>query len=116
MLKKALTRQTVASIFHLIPAPQRSFSRAEILASLDKTKVDRRHFVKRELVENPEFFKAFPHLQAILPSRRDEEKGSFVGETEKEFEKRMSEKKYNHEVLTGFKQYNEEEPYFDSLL
>ena len=83
---------------------------------MDKSKVDRRNFVKKELVENPEFFKAFPHLQGILPSKEDEEKSMFVGEGEKEHEEKLSKKTYQHEAITGFKKYNEEEPYFDSLL
>ena len=31
-------------------------------------------FVKKELIENPEFFKAFPHLQRILEPDAEEKK------------------------------------------
>ena len=41
---------------------RRMFSRADILKSLDKNKVNRKVFIKKELTENPEFFKAFPHM------------------------------------------------------
>ncbi len=45
---------------------QRLFSRADIIKGLDKTKISRRAFIKKELTENPEFFKAFPHMQVVL--------------------------------------------------
>jgi len=45
------------------------FSRADILKSLDKAKINRKTFIKKELTENPEFFKAFPHMQ-VLPRDR----------------------------------------------
>lgn len=45
---------------------RRMFSRADILKSLDKTKINRKTFIKKELTENPEFFKAFPHMQAVF--------------------------------------------------
>ena len=55
----------------------RAFTRADIHASLDRTKVNRRLFIKKELTDNPEFFKAFPHMQtvfgAIETGKRDNE-------------------------------------------
>lgn len=50
----------------------RTFSRAQIMKELDRTKVSRKNFIKNELVENPEFFKAFPHLQIVLPHEEEE--------------------------------------------
>lgn len=45
---------------------QRMFSRADIIKGLDRSKVNRKAFIKKELTENPEFFKAFPHMQVAL--------------------------------------------------
>ncbi len=36
------------------------------MKDLDKSKVSRKKFIKQELIENPEFFKAYPHLQKAL--------------------------------------------------
>lgn len=44
----------------------RMFSRADTIKHLNKAKVSRKGFIKKELTENPEFFKAYPHLQGIL--------------------------------------------------
>lgn len=44
----------------------RTFSRADIKAELDKTKIQRRVYYKNEMVENPEFFKAYPHMQVLF--------------------------------------------------
>ena len=43
-----------------------NFSRADVLKKVDRSKVSRKNYIKKELTENPEFFKAFPHLQTIL--------------------------------------------------
>ena len=51
---------------------KRLFSRADIIKGLDRTKVSRKVFIKKELTENPEFFKAFPHLQGILPPKKED--------------------------------------------
>jgi hypothetical protein len=48
---------------------RRFFSRADILKNLDKSKVSRKNFIKKELTENPEFFKAFPHMQSVFNAR-----------------------------------------------
>lgn len=40
----------------------RAFSRASIIKDLDRSKVSRKKFITQELLENPEFFKAYPHL------------------------------------------------------
>jgi len=48
---------------------QRMFSRADIIKNLDRSKISRKVFIKKELTENPEFFKAFPHMQGILPPK-----------------------------------------------
>ncbi len=45
---------------------RRMFSRADIMKGLDKSKINRKTFIKKELTENPEYFKAFPHMQAIF--------------------------------------------------
>ena len=52
---------------------QRMFSRADIIKGLDRTKVSRRVFIKKELTENPEFFKAFPHMQVVLGPKNENE-------------------------------------------
>ena len=48
---------------------RRMFSRADILKSLDKAKINRKTFIKKELTENPEFFKAFPHMQVLFNAK-----------------------------------------------
>jgi hypothetical protein len=73
------------------------------MKSLDKSKVDRKVYVKKELTENPEFFKAFPHMQAI-----------FNVDTEKE--KLVDDPKYENNMPIGFKDNTSEQPYFDTLL
>ncbi len=51
--------------------PVRLFSRADIIKGLDRSKVSRRAFIKKELTENPEFFKAFPHMQAVFNMKEE---------------------------------------------
>lgn len=63
MLGKLFTSSTGQSV------GRRMFSRADILKNLDRSKVSRKAFIKKELTENPEFFKAFPHLQGVLPPK-----------------------------------------------
>jgi hypothetical protein len=48
-----------------------AFTRANIMASLDRGKISRKQFIAKELKENPEFFKAYPHLQTVF--HRDED-------------------------------------------
>ena len=55
---------------------RRMFSRSDILKSLDKNKINRKTFIKKELTENPEFFKAFPHMQALFNGKPAETGGS----------------------------------------
>ena len=50
---------------------RRAFSRADIRKGLDPHKVNRRAFIKKELTENPEFFKAFPSMQAVFNAREE---------------------------------------------
>jgi len=58
MLAKLLSNQSTNG--------RRLFSRADIIKGLDKLKVSRKAFIKKELTENPEFFKAFPHMQGVF--------------------------------------------------
>jgi hypothetical protein len=55
---------------------RRMFSRADILKSLDKSKINRKTFIKKELTENPEFFKAFPHMQVLFNAKPAEAGGT----------------------------------------
>ena len=58
----------------------RFFSRSDILKSLDRAKVrPPKTFIKKELTENPEFFKAFPHMQAIFNVKEEEKRLSGKG-------------------------------------
>lgn len=68
----------------------RGFSKATIKASLDQSKIDRRQFIKSELNENPEFFKAYPHMQTIFAVNED---ATNVDERHQ----------YEHDAHTGFK-------------
>lgn len=52
----------------------RAFSRANIVKDLDKSKISRKAFVKKELTENPEFFKAYPHMQTVFAIDEEKEK------------------------------------------
>jgi len=73
MLKLFSTKLQQASNRPLCALPTRNFSRADIIKNLDKSKVSRRQFVKKELTENPEFFKAFPHMQTIFNVKKEKE-------------------------------------------
>jgi len=64
------------------------------MQELDKKKVSKREFIKRELTENPEFFKAYPHLQGIFAL--DEEK-----------DKIREDAPYRHDLSLNFKEANE---------
>ncbi len=75
--------------------------------SLDISKISKRQFLKKELTENPEFFKAFPHLQAFLNIGPD----GLVQTGEEEYEA-----EYVHNAQVNFKDYSKEVPFFDSLL
>ena len=51
----------------MTPFPAFQFSRAKILEGLpDSSKISKRKYIKQELTDNPEFFKAFPHLQMLF--------------------------------------------------
>ena len=91
---------------------RRMFSRADILKSLDKSKINRKTFIKKELTENPEFFKAFPHMQALFNAKPAE-----VGGTNAE-DKIDENPKYYHDQQVGFKDPSgrSDAGYFDSLL
>jgi hypothetical protein len=96
---------------------RRFFSRADIIKGLDKSKVSRRVFAKKELTENPEFFKAFPHMQGIMNAKDDtvgksrtlNQSGDDVLE---EFPT------YKKDVVLGFKDPSgkNDEGYFEGLL
>jgi hypothetical protein len=93
---------------------RRLFSRSDILKSLDKSKVNRKVFIKKELTENPEFFKAFPHMQAVFNVKPAE-----PGATGANAEDRINENaNYHHDQQVGFKDPSgrSDASYFDSLL
>ena len=90
------------------------FSRAEILKGLDKSKVSRKAFIKKELTENPEFFKAFPHMQSVLNvEAEDDNKGGPTSQ-----DKISENPKYFNDVQLGFKDPTgkSDKSYFESLL
>ena len=53
------------------------------MKSLDKSKLNRRVFIKKELTENPEFFKAFPHMQALFNAKAADSSRSGVNAEDK---------------------------------
>ena len=55
----------------------------------------------KELTENPEFFKAFPHLQGLYSI---DSKGEFNPEPQ-----------YQNDLKQNFKDYDKEDPFFKSL-
>jgi hypothetical protein len=59
--------------------------------------------LKKELTENPEFFKAFPHLQIMFNTKKDTD----------EIDENAP---YHHDKVLGFKEPGKEEPYFETLL
>ena len=71
----------------------RAFSRANIIKELDKSKISRKTFVKKELTENPEFFKAYPHMQSIYG-------------VEEEREENRDEEPYQNDMQVSFKDPN----------
>lgn len=75
------------------------FSRADIMKGLDKSKVSRRVFVKKELTENPEFFKAYPNMQVIF-NGKDERPGASQLQTEDDVDDHPY---YKKDVVVGFK-------------
>ena len=96
----------------LCSTQRRMFSRADILKSLDKSKVSRKDFIKKELTEKPEFFKAFPHMQVVLNEKKQ-------GEVNHNKEDMLTENpKYFENVQLGFKDPSgrSDTPYFESLL
>ena len=95
---------------------QRMFSRADIIKGLDKSKISRRAFIKKELTENPEFFKAFPHMQVVLAPKVEKEETSskkVSGE-----ENLADNAEYHEDMHLGFKDPSgkPEAGYFESLL
>ena len=71
MLGKLFKSTAVTSVVQTTSQPVRMFSRADIIKGLDRNKVSRRAFIKKELTENPEFFKAFPHMQSVFNVKED---------------------------------------------
>ena len=116
MLAKLLASSTTASSL-TSGVGRRLFSRADILKSLDKNKINRKAFIKKELTENPEFFKAFPHMQAIFNVKAGETQGSGAGGSAGE-DKLDDNPKYFHDQQVGFKDPSgrTEAGYFDSLM
>jgi hypothetical protein len=90
------------------------FSRADIMKGLDKSKVSRRAFVKKELTENPEFFKAYPHMQAIFTGKEDKPNASTLSK-DNDIEDHPY---YKKDVVVGFKDPSgkNDEGYFQGLL
>jgi hypothetical protein len=90
------------------------FSRADIMKGLDRSKISRRVFAKKELTENPEFFKAFPNAQAIL-NERDEKKNSAL---KQETDFNEDHPYYKKDAVLGFKDPSgkNDEGYFQGLL
>ena len=66
----------------------------------DPSKMSSRQFIERELKENPEFFKAFPHLQPVF----------------EEATKPNGEKKYLDKKIVNFSDLAEKPGYFEGLL
>jgi hypothetical protein len=95
---------------------QRLFSRADIIKGLDKSKISRRAFIKKELTENPEFFKAFPHMQVVLAPKVEREDTSSKKVSGDENPADAAE--YHEDMHLGFKNPNgkPEAGYFESLL
>ncbi len=104
-LSKSSTAQTAVASHTLLALRACAFSRADILKSLDKTKVSRKQFIKKELTENPEFFKAFPHLQGIFDQNEEPEN-----------KKKQDRVSYKEDMVLNFKENKQEEPYFETLL
>lgn len=71
-------------------------------------KLSNTEFFNRELKENPEFFKAFPHLQEMFDESRFEYQ-DLNGEMAKG-------KKYVEDKMVNFSGLTKDEPYFKSLL
>lgn len=116
MLAKLLGTSSTASSL-TSGCGRRLFSRADILKSLDKNKINRKAFIKKELTENPEFFKAFPHMQAIFNVKAGETQGSATGGSAGE-DKLDDNPKYYHDNQVGFKDPSgrSDAGYFDSLM
>jgi hypothetical protein len=69
--------------------------------------------MKKELVENPEFFKAYPHLQSIFminEARKDDLAEEEAGQEVDQFAP------YQHDKVFNFSEHKKEEPYFNTLL
>lgn len=74
----------------------RAFSKNE-----QKPKASRKEFIRRELTENPEYFKAYPHLQFMFEIKNENELHDPV--------------KYHHDKQIIVKDRTKEVPYFESL-
>jgi hypothetical protein len=99
---------------------RRMFSRADIVKGLDRSKVNRRAFIKKELKENPDFFKAFPHMQKTLNYRKPGEESATRrqgGDSSSKDNKLVDEPKYFEDKRVAFKEAGETNPpFFESLL
>lgn len=105
MLSKLFVQNTMSG--------RRYFSRADILKGLNRDKVSRKTFIKKELTENPEFFKAYPHLQGIFNAKDDKSTSAMQSE-----DALKDQVYYNHDVVTDFKDPSgrSKEGYYQSLL
>ena len=74
-------------------------------------KISNRQFVERELKENPEFFKAFPHLQQVFDESRIDEEVENVEELSY-----GTEKNYLHTKIVNFSKLEERPGFFEGLL
>ncbi len=92
---------------------RRMFSRSDIMKGLDKSKVSRKAFIKKELTENPEFFKAFPHMQTMFNVDTKQR-----GNATREEEKLVINPRYHEEARVAFKDPSgkSSDSYFDTLL
>ncbi|CDW82874.1 30s ribosomal protein s18 [Stylonychia lemnae] len=103
-LSKLFARQLNLQTIQKSNLPSRAFSRADIKKTLDPKQIGRRDFLHNEITNNPEFFKAYPHYQAIFGISED---GQEINEMNQ----------YNHEILTNLKDgASKEVPFFNSLL
>jgi hypothetical protein len=112
MLAKLFTSST--GMLTYAGGSRRMFSRADILKSLDRNKVNRKTFIKKELTENPEFFKAFPHMQALFSADKEESKGGAATAGEEAIDENA---RYQENEQIGFKDPSgrSDASYFESL-
>ena len=109
---------TTVAVTQVTSKPVRMFSRADIIKGLDRSKVSRRAFIKKELTENPEFLKAFPHMQVVF-NIKEEGQGKMSRTPEMEEDDGLTaQTKYEENAHLGFKDPSgrSNAGYFDSLL